>query len=135
MWEALVANLLLQGQVVLQELALPVFRPGIKMADFKQIDKARKSFGLDEYVTLEEIKNAYRKFALEYHPDRCKDEKKKECEEMTKRINHAKDVLMAYCAGYRYSFKEKDVKRNTMDKEFYEHLKRFYDGWLGNLDL
>jgi len=105
------------------------------MTNFKQIDEARQILGLDEYASLEEIKAAYKKLALKYHPDRCKDERKKECEEKFKKIAHAKDVLMVYCAGYRYSFKEKDVKKNTMDKEFYEHLKRFYDGWWGDLDL
>jgi len=105
------------------------------MADFKEISGARKILGLEEIATLEEIKNAYKRLTLRYHPDRCKDEKKKECEEMFKKITHANDILMAYCAGYRYSFKEKDVRKNTLDKETYEHLKRFYDGWLGDLDL
>ncbi|MBU1853695.1 MAG: DnaJ domain-containing protein [Candidatus Omnitrophica bacterium] len=105
------------------------------MRNFREIYEARKTLGLDESVTLQEIKSAYKKLALKYHPDRCKDGKKKECEEMFKKITHANDILMVYCAGYRYSFKEKDVKRNTMDKELYEHLKRFYDGWLGDLDL
>ena len=54
---------------------------------------------------------------------------------MFKKISHANDILMSYCAGYNYSFKEKDVKRNTMDRDFCKHLKRFYDGWWGNLDL
>ena len=31
--------------------------------------------------------------------------------------------------------KEKDVKRCAMSKEEYGHLKRFYDSWLGDLDL
>lgn len=105
------------------------------MADFQQIDEARKALGLDEDVTLEEIKQVYRKLALTYHPDRCKDEKREKCEERFKKINHAKDILTAYCAGYKYSFKERDVKKNTMDKESYEHLKQFYDGWWGDLDL
>jgi len=105
------------------------------MADFKQIDEARKILGLEETATLGEIKNTYKRLALKYHPDRCKDEKKKECEEVFKKIAHANDILMAYCAGYRYSFKEKDAKINTMDREFYKHLKRFYDGWWGDLDL
>jgi DnaJ-class molecular chaperone len=104
------------------------------MADFKQIDEARKLLGLSEYATLEDIQNDYRKLSLKYHPDRCKDNKK-ECEEIFKKINHARDILMAYCSGYRYSFKEKDVKRNTMDNQFREHLKRFYDGWWEDLDL
>ena len=105
------------------------------MADFREISEARKILGLEETATLEEIKNAYKRLALKYHPDRCKDEKKKECEENFKKITHANDVLMAYCAGYRYSFKEKDATKNTMDEEFYRHLKRFYDGWWGDLNL
>jgi len=105
------------------------------MPEFKEIDKARKVFDLDEHATLKEIKSAYKKLVLKYHPDRCPDDKKKECEKMFKMISHANDILMNYCASYKYSFAEKDVKRNVMEKEEYEHLKRFYDGWLGNLDL
>ena len=106
-----------------------------KMADFKQIDQARKSLGLDEAATSEEIKDAYQHLSLKYHPDRCKNKEKKYCEEMIKKINHARDILLAYCANYRYSFKEKAVKRNSFDKDTYQHLKRFFDGWLGDLDL
>ena len=105
------------------------------MANFKQIEQARRLLGLNENATLEEIKQAYRELNLKYHPDRCKDEKKKGCEEMSKKINNAKDMLLSYCAGYKYSFKERDVKRNTVSKEYYEHLNRFYDGWWDNLDL
>lgn len=105
------------------------------MADFKQIEDARKLLGLDEEATMEEIKDAYRNLSLKYHPDRCKEPDKKHCEEMMKKINHAMDVIATYCAGYRFSFKEKEVKKNVMDKELYEHLKRFYDGWFGDLDL
>jgi DnaJ-class molecular chaperone len=105
------------------------------MANFKQINEARQILGLEEDATIEEIKKSYRVLAHKYHPDKCEDEKKKECEEMFKKIAHANDILTAYCAGYRYSFKEKDVKKNTMDREFYKHLKRFYDGWWGDLDF
>ena len=105
------------------------------MADFQQINRARKLLNLEEEATLEQIKDAYRKLALKYHPDRCKDKKRQKSEEKLKEINRAKDILMSYCAGYRFSFKERDVKRNTMDKQTYEHLKRFYDGWWGDLDL
>ena len=47
------------------------------MADFEQIDGARKLLGLDNTATMEEIKNAYRGLALKYHPDKCKGNKKK----------------------------------------------------------
>jgi len=105
------------------------------MADFKQIDEARKILGLDEEASIEEIKEAFRDLSLKYHPDRCKEQDKKNCEEMIKKINQAKEIILAYCANYRYSFKEKDVKRNILDKETYQHLKRFFDGWWENLDL
>lgn len=105
------------------------------MADFIQIDQSRRLFGLDRTATLEEIKDAYRKLSLKYHPDRCKENDKRECEKMIKKINHSKDLLLAYCASYRYSFKEKDAKINTMDREYYQHLRRFYDGLFGDLDL
>ena len=59
------------------------------MADFRRIDEARKILGLDETVTLKEIKDAYKNLALKYHPDRHKGKKKKECEEMFKKINNA----------------------------------------------
>lgn len=105
------------------------------MANFKQIHEARILLGLDDVATLQDIKSAYIKLSFEYHPDKAKEENKKEHEEIFKKISHASDILVSYCASYKYSFKEKDVKRNTMDKEFYEHLKRFYDGWWGDLDL
>lgn len=105
------------------------------MADFKQIDEARKILGLAEEASMEEIKEAFRSLSLKYHPDRCKDQDKKHCEEMFKKINQAKDILLNYCANYKYSFKEKDVKKQVLDKQLYEHLKRFYDGWWDDLDL
>ncbi|MFA4992530.1 MAG: DnaJ domain-containing protein [Candidatus Omnitrophota bacterium] len=105
------------------------------MLNFKQIDEARKILGLEEEASIEEIKNAFRKLALKYHPDRCKGKDKKYCEEMFKKISHAKDVIGTYCLNYRYSFREKEVKSHAMSKEEYEHLKRFYDGWFGDLNL
>ena len=105
------------------------------MVDFNQIDTARKLFGLGEYATLEQIMDAYRKLAVKYHPDKCAEGRAKECEEMFKEIANARDILTSYCAGYRYSFKEKDVDRNAISKEEYDHLKRFFDGWWGDLDL
>ncbi len=105
------------------------------MINFKQIDEARRMLGLDEEASIEEIKEVFRVLILKYHPDRCKQKDKKHCEEMCKKINHARDIILSYCANYRYSFREKEVKKNAMSKEEYVHLKRFYDGWFGDLDL
>ncbi|MDD5255367.1 MAG: DnaJ domain-containing protein, partial [Candidatus Omnitrophica bacterium] len=76
------------------------------MADFKHIDEARKLLGLKEDASLEEIKDAYQSLSLRYHPDKCREENKKRCEEEFKRITAAKDVLLSYCANYRFSFTE-----------------------------
>ena len=105
------------------------------MAGFKQIDEARRLLGLGEYATLDEIKHAYRQLSLKYHPDRLQDKAKKQNEGIMQEINAAKDILLAYCANYRYSFKEKDTKRSSFNRQAYQHLKRFYDGWWGDLDL
>ena len=102
---------------------------------FKKIDDARKLLKLDSEASLHDIKESYRKLSLRYHPDRCKDADKSNCKKIFQGISDAKDLLMDYCASYRYSFKERDVKKNSMDKDMYKHLKRFYDGWFGDLNL
>ena len=103
------------------------------MADFKQIDKARRVLGLGESATIAEIREAYRKLALKCHPDKRGDDKKRSEEEF-KRINNANEVLMTYVSSYRFSFEEEKAGETDMDRETYEHMKRFYDGWWGGLD-
>jgi len=96
------------------------------MADFEQIDRARKLLGLGEAATLEEIKQAYRRMAVLYHPDGCPEERKAECEELMKRLNEAYELLLDYCARYRYSFDKESVRRTY---PFDEYLRRFQHGW------
>ena len=100
--------------------------------NYEEIDEARKILELGESATLREIKDAYRRLALKYHPDRSED--KKDAEEMFKKITAAHDIIMAYCAAYRYSFKKRDVEESA-DKEIdEEHLKNFYDGWITDFE-
>ena len=49
-----------------------------------------KILGVSKSVTPEELKKAYRKLALQYHPDK---NKSKEAEEKFKEINHAYEIL------------------------------------------
>jgi DnaJ-class molecular chaperone len=105
------------------------------MADFKQIDEARRLLGLDEEATMGEIKEAFRGLAVKYHPDKHRGKEKKEHEESFKKISDAKDIILNYCASYRFSFREKDVKKNTMSREEYEYLKRFYGGFFDDLGI
>ncbi|MDP3989593.1 MAG: molecular chaperone DnaJ [archaeon] len=49
--------------------------------------------GVDKKSTKEEIKKAYKKLAMKYHPDRAPTDKKAEYEEKFKEINEAASVL------------------------------------------
>ncbi len=62
--------------------------------------------GVDNNESSQEIKKAYRKLALEYHPDRHQGDAH-EAEEMMKLLNEAKDVLL------------NNEKRKEYDAEFY----------------
>jgi DnaJ-class molecular chaperone len=49
---------------------------------------------LSQNASADDIKNAYKKLAVKFHPDRCKDAaKKKEFEEKFKEISHAYEIL------------------------------------------
>src|SRR3990167_6945112 len=52
-----------------------------------------KLLGLENNATKEDIKKAFKKLALKYHPDRAPDDKKKEYEEKFKEINEAVSIL------------------------------------------
>jgi len=52
-----------------------------------------KLLGVEKNSTKEEIKKAYKKLALKYHPDRAPEEHKAEYEEKFKEINEAASVL------------------------------------------
>jgi len=104
------------------------------MTDHKKIDEARKALELGESATIPEIKKAYRRLSLKYHPDKCRGKNKSEYEERFKEINNANEVLIDYCLSFRFDFNEiKD--RNTREEErVKDHMRRFYDGWWGELD-
>jgi len=52
-----------------------------------------KKLGIEKGATKDEIKKAFKKKALKYHPDRAPEDKKKEYEEKFKEINEAVSVL------------------------------------------
>ena len=105
------------------------------MIDLNKIDKARKILALGEAATIPEIKEAFRKLSLKYHPDKCEEKNKKKCEEKFKEINNANEVLVEYCLNYKFSFKEAADTGSEAEKKMRDHMKRFYDGWWGDLNL
>jgi len=100
------------------------------MANFDQIDEARRLLGLGEAATLKQIKAAYKRAANRYHPDRCKGEDKAKCEEMMKKINEAYELIMKYCAEYSYSFGKEDVIRTYPHDEY---LRKYHYGWFDGI--
>jgi DnaJ-class molecular chaperone len=95
------------------------------MANFEEIDEARKLLGLGETATLKEIKNAYRRLAHEHHPDKQGDAGKSG-EQRMKKINWAYQLLVDYCQDYKYSFREEDVAKTYPHDEY---LRKFHYGW------
>jgi DnaJ-class molecular chaperone len=100
------------------------------MIRFRDIDEARNILGLVKTASLAEIKGAYRTLSLKYHPDKCSDGDKKICEDMFKKVNKANRILMSYCASYRYSFSEKEVKSATGEADEEDHFRRFYEDFI-----
>jgi DnaJ-class molecular chaperone len=99
------------------------------MANFDEIEEARKILGLGEEATLKEIKNAYRKLAHRHHPDKLGKDDTNESETM-KRLNRSYKLLMDYCNEYKYSFREEDVARTY----FYdEYMRTYKDRWFDNM--
>jgi hypothetical protein len=98
------------------------------MANFDEIDEARKLLGLDDAATLSEIKSAYKRLAHRYHPDKHSggaDET-----EVMKKLNWAYKLLMRYCDDYKYSFREEDIARTYPAEEYLRnYYKRFFDNF------
>jgi DnaJ-class molecular chaperone len=97
---------------------------GLSVANFEEIDKARKLLGLGEHATLKQVKQAYRRMANEHHPDKA--ENRAQAEQMMKQINAAYKLLSDYCASFSYSFREEDVARAYPHDEY---LRKFKHGW------
>ena len=100
------------------------------MANFKEIDEARRLLGLGEVATLKEIKSAYRRLAYRHHPDKHSNTTGEETEGMMKRLNWAYKLLTDYCSNYKYSFREEDVARTYPHDEY---LRRHYYGWFDGI--
>ena len=98
-----------------------------------EIIKARKTLGLAPEATIAEIKQAYRELSLKYHPDKSSGTDRKKNEEKFKELNSANRVLMEYCMEHRFRFDEAGSGTEAKDSHLRDHMKRFYDGWWGEL--
>ena len=99
------------------------------MANFAEIDEARKVLGLSESATLKEIKRAYRTLAHRHHPDKRSGDESSE-DEIMKKLNWAYKLLRDYCGNYKYSFREEDIA-GTYPRD--EYLRKYYYGWFDGI--
>ena len=100
------------------------------MANFNEIEEARKLLGLGETATLKEIKTAYRTLAHRHHPDKHSSVVGEKTAETMKRLNWAYKLLMDYCNEYQYSFKEEDIARTY---PYDEYLRTYKDKWYNSI--
>lgn len=80
------------------------------LINFETVDAARRQLGLGEQAGLSDIKEAYRKLANKYHPDKSPDDNSKE--EEFKKIASAYSLLREYCRHYpkkMYVFKSDEI--------------------------
>jgi DnaJ-class molecular chaperone len=74
---------------------------------YRDLNLAREIFGLNERVTLQELKNRQRELVKRLHPDAGNADEP----EQIRKVNAAYQVLQEYIGQYSYSFTE---------EEFYE---------------
>jgi len=95
--------------------------------------------GVDRNATTEEIKRAYRRLALKYHPDRVPPERKAEAEERFKEISEAYEVLMdpekrrAYDTYGDVSFATGGPNFTWQDFSHYDDLRDIFGDFFGDL--
>ena len=86
--------------------------------------RAAETLGIDVNATEVEIKKAYRKAALKWHPDKNNHQTEK-CHEMTQSINTAYQVILSYCNAYKFSFTREEVMKYASPEE--QWMERFGD--------
>ncbi len=91
----------------------------IKRMQFEEIDWARKKLGLNNFITSDEIKGAYRRLVISTHPDKNPDTPGVENE--FDDVTRAYKILIDYCQACQqigqedsYSFREEEFRKNTI---------------------
>ncbi len=93
--------------------------------------------GVEKNATKEEIKKAYKKLALKFHPDRAPEDKKEEYEEKFKEINEAASVLGDENKKQQYDRYGSDSFQGGnahAGYDFSDIMSQFHSGAFGDFD-
>lgn len=94
-----------------------------------------KTLGVEKGATKEEIKKAYKKLALKYHPDKAPEEKKQEYEDKFKEINEAAAVLGDEKKRQQYDqFGSSAFQGGHQGFDFSDIMSQFRSGAFGDFD-
>ena len=85
---------------------------------FEALEHAREILDLHDRISLAEIKEQYRTLMKRYHPDTCPDAKEV-CEEKSRQITEAYNLLMEYVSNYKYSFTKEEVAMQLSGAEWW----------------
>ena len=99
------------------------------MANFSEIDEARRLLKLGEAATLKEVRSAYRKLSHRHHPDKHSSDAE-ENDLMMKKVNQAYKLLLGYCTDYKYSFREEDIGRTYPHEEY---MRKWRENWFNSI--
>ncbi len=96
----------------------------LNRGNFAMVDRARKTLGLPEKASLDEIKASYRNLLLSHHPDRNPDSPR--AEEQCKEVIEAYKILVAYCRSVQggmtlYSFAKDEIERVFIVRDARSH--------------
>lgn len=91
----------------------------LKKINFEEITSAKNMLNLQDTVSKEEIKMAYKLTVKKFHPD--KNQGSMESHKKFDEINNAHHLLLEYCQGPFCSFKEEDWAKNSTILKVMEH--------------
>ena len=90
----------------------------MRTSRYQEISAAREILELPEIATMAEIKKSYRSLLAKWHPDTSSEEREV-CNEMTRKIVSAYQVITDYCRQYQYSFSEDAVRRHLSPEDWW----------------
>jgi hypothetical protein len=79
------------------------------------LEKARQLLELENAATRKEIREAYRRAAQRWHPDKAASDKSEACHQRMLEINEAYHYILAFLENYRYRLEEAPAARDDYE--------------------